>query len=102
MFNRTICNTDNHDVYGSEEFPNMIRSSRMIMEEYGGPSGIMKSLFTDPKVRFCVFIYYQNAQNLYSFPFSNLFYFTDWNSRVRRRHQGQAENVSINSNFLRK
>lgn len=45
-----ICNLDNHHKYGSSDYPDMIRSSRMIMEEYGGPAGIMKALFTDPKV----------------------------------------------------
>lgn len=57
-------------MYGSEEFPEMIRSSRMIMEEYGGPSGIMKSLFTDPKVRYRVLI---SKQNYYNFEYYNYF-----------------------------
>lgn len=45
-----ICNLDNH--YKVEDGPNpdMIKSSKMIMETYGGPEGIMKSLYTDPKV----------------------------------------------------
>ena len=41
---------DNH--YKVEDGPNpdMIKSYKMIMETYGGPEGIMKSLYTDPKV----------------------------------------------------
>lgn len=44
-----ICNLDNHHSAGLKDFPNMILSSQMIVETYGGQEGIMTSLFTNPK-----------------------------------------------------